>query len=184
MHCSIEKKMLFCPMESWRRFEKVVVDTIENEKSRKRVREVYKETNPLELVDYVKKILATFINHNFVARWQDAQAKLEMENLGEGQILSHIDFSENYTFQPQNEVQSEYYHSFTITIFIQIMYHIILNANKTRSKVVKEQHFYISDDTEHDTLFVQHCLREHSKWLDEHGITFKEHIVFSDGPLS
>jgi hypothetical protein len=28
-------------------------------------------------------------------------------------------------------------------------------------KIIKEKHFYILDDKEHDTLFVQHCFMMH-----------------------
>jgi hypothetical protein len=32
-----------------------------------------------------------------------------MSSLREGDLLSHLDFAENYTFQVQDEVQSKYY---------------------------------------------------------------------------
>ncbi len=37
---------------------------------------------------------------------------------------------------------------------------IIMKLNG-EPKVIKESHFYVNDDKEHDTLFVQHCLLLH-----------------------
>jgi hypothetical protein len=48
-------------------------------------------------------------------------------------------------------------------------------------EIMKESHFYISDDKEHDTLFVQHCLMLHWQRLQNSGFVPKEHWVFSDG---
>jgi hypothetical protein len=86
-----------------------------------------------------------------------------METLEAGTILSHVDFVENYTFAPQNEIQTEYFHSFQITIFVHICYRVNPEFGTTpeEPRILKDNHFYISDDDNHDTLFVQHCLRMH-----------------------
>jgi hypothetical protein len=39
-----------------------------------------------------------------------------------------------------------------------------------QSKVMKESLFYISNDKEHDTLFVQHCLLFHWQQLCDEGV--------------
>ena len=39
-----------------------------------------------------------------------------------GTILSVIDFAENYTFVPQKEIQSEYYHSDQVSMLVHIIY--------------------------------------------------------------
>ena len=39
-----------------------------------------------------------------------------------GTILSVVDFAENYTFAAQKEIQSEYYHSDQVTIFVHVLY--------------------------------------------------------------
>jgi hypothetical protein len=106
---------------------------------------------------------------------------MAMQSLREGVILSHIDFSENYRFEPQNELQSEYYDSVNVTILVHITYKTIIDPETGVERIVKESHFYVSDDKKHDTLFVQHCLNMHWKWLDEQGVTLKDHIIFSNG---
>jgi hypothetical protein len=107
-----------------------------------------------------------------------------MKLLAEGVILSHIDFAENYDFRFQNEIQSEYYESITVMILVYITYRVQVNWESGENKVIKEAHFYISDDKSHDTLFVQHCLIEHWKWLADRGFKPKEHIVFLNGASS
>ena len=79
-------------------------------------------------------------------------------------IVSVVDFAENYTFPTQKEIQSEYYHSDQVSIFVHVLY---INSQQDvygiesmcdNWDVIKEYHFYISDDHTHDTHFVQHCI--------------------------
>jgi hypothetical protein len=86
-----------------------------------------------------------------------------MSNLLEDVLLSHIDFAKNYTYQIDNEIQSMHPHLFQVTILVHIMYHVNPNYSEINiePRVIKESHFYVSDDKEHDTLFVQHCLLLH-----------------------
>jgi hypothetical protein len=70
----------------------------------------------------MKPNLQKFIRHNFVASWQDKQARLVLESLLAGTIISHVDFAENYSFQVQNKIQSAYYHSYHVTIMVHITY--------------------------------------------------------------
>ena len=72
-----------------------------------------------------------------------------------------VDFAENYTFSPQREIQSEYYHSNQVSIFKHVLYrHAQVsidgrdNTHQSRD-VIKEYIFYVSDDHEHDALFIQ-----------------------------
>ena len=73
-----------------------------------------------------------------------------------------VEFVENYTFAPQREIQSEYYHSDQVSIFVHVLYRhahaIIYSRDSTPQSrdVIKEYHFYVGDDHEHDMLFVQH----------------------------
>ena len=55
------------------------------------------------------------------------------------------------------------------------------NNNENNHEVIKEYHFYISDDRTHDTCFVQHCFKMLYNELSRRGVTFKENWVWSDG---
>jgi hypothetical protein len=190
-NCGISKFPL-CPLEEnspadysvkWKCFEKTVVGQTEDGQPKKRIREVYKSTSGEEFLNYLKPNLEKFVTHNFVARWQDSQCENAMRDLPSDSILSHIDFAENYSFQIQNEIQSMHWFSHQVTILVHLTYrkNPFPDPLLEGSEWIKESHFYVSDDKEHDTLFVQHCLLLHWNWLNEQGFKAKQHWVFSDG---
>ena len=98
-----------------------------------------------------------------------------------------VDFAENYTFAPQREIQSEYYHSDQVSIFVHVLYRHAQASIDGRDNtpqscdVIKEYHFYVSDDHEHDTLFVQHCFGLIYDSFKNNGVSFTEHWIWSDG---
>ena len=98
-----------------------------------------------------------------------------------------VDFAENYTFEAQREIQSEYYHSDQVSIFVHVLYrHAQQNVDDIESTndnrhVIKEYHFYISDDRTHDTHYVQHCFDIIYDSLKTRGIVMNEHWIWSDG---
>ena len=55
-----------------------------------------------------------------MARWQDEQFTACRDTFPIGTILSVVDFVEKYTLQPQNEIQSQYYHSEQVSIMVHI----------------------------------------------------------------
>jgi hypothetical protein len=121
------------------------------------------QTSTKKFLKYLRLKLTRFVAHNFVARWQDHQCYLAMENLLDDAILSYIDFVENYTFQMQNEIQSMHWTTHQVTILVHLTYMLnpAYDLMKPHTKFLKESHFYIFDDCEHDTLFVQHFLLLH-----------------------
>jgi hypothetical protein len=58
-----------------------------------------------------------------------------------------------------------------------------LDEERTRD-VIADYHFYISDNNQHDTLFVKHCLDLHHQWMKDQGIRIEQHWVWSDGAAS
>ena len=58
------------------------------------------------------------------------------------------------------------------------------DRNENNCEVIKEYHFYISDDRTHDTCFVQHFFGMICKELSRRKVTFKEHRVWLDGCAS
>lgn len=177
--CGISK-LPTCPFESsaetnvtWKCFENEVIGLTRDGKPRKRIIEVYKETPSSVFLDYLKSKLPQFVKHNFIARWQDVHCRLSMENLHGDWILSHIDFAENYTFEIQNQIQSMYWCSTQISILVHITYRI-----KPDGAIVKDSHFYISDDEKHDSLFVQHCMIKHWNWLQSQGMLASLGLTF------
>ena len=60
---------------------------------------------------FCEKIIYEYARHTHRARWLDLQFKLWKDTFPLDTIVSVVDFAENYTLQPQNEVQEKYYTS-------------------------------------------------------------------------
>ena len=90
-----------------------------------------------------------------------------METFPIGTILLVVDFVEKYTLQLQNEIQSQYYHSDRVIIMVHIH-----GADSTEENrvILKEYHFYISDDRCHELDFVQHNFQLFYKHLEDNNI--------------
>jgi len=65
-----------------------------------------------------------FVMHNHVARWQDLQYMVSLEMLKESEILSLIDFIENYSFKCQYEIQEQHWFNFHLSILVHIIYQV------------------------------------------------------------
>ena len=98
-----------------------------------------------------------------------------------------VDFAKSYTFTAQREIPSEYYHSNQVSILVHVLYrhvkHSVDNRESTSENrnVIKDYHFYISDDRAHDKHYVQHCFDKLYDTLKEHWIIFDRHWIWSDG---
>lgn len=91
-----------------------------------------------------------YIQHVHMARWQDEKFKLCRDTFPLETILSVVEFAENYTLQPQNEIQSQYYHSEQVSIMVHITYMHGPDSTKDNQVILKESNLYISDDRTHD----------------------------------
>jgi hypothetical protein len=96
------KNLLFCPGKiegtnsaavMWRCFRSEVIGTIDDGQQKKKIMEVSMQTSTKEFLEYLQPKLTRFVVHNFVARWQDHQCYLAMENLPDDAILSHMDIT-------------------------------------------------------------------------------------------
>lgn len=189
--CGVQKFAL-CPHErvdgpgrtiKWKKLQYVTQQVPDTNTAGKRITEVTVTTSFSEFMEFFKPTLQRFVFHNFCARWQNQQAKFAKDSLPRNAILTHIDFAENYTFQVQNKIQSMYYHSTQTTIMVQVVYRVEMvgDGDNEMPQLIRETHYWISDDKTHDTLFVQHCLLRHWRWLESRGCRPESHIVFSDG---
>ena len=64
-----------------------------------------------------EKEIDKYIKHSHRPRWQELQLKQSRDVFPQGTIFSEVDFAENYTFEAQKEIHSEYYHSNQVSIF-------------------------------------------------------------------
>ena len=116
-----------------------------------------------------------------MARWQDEQFRICRDIFPLETILSVVDFAENYTLQPQNEIQSQYYHSEQVSIIVHITYRHGQDSNEEKRVIVKESHFYISDDWTHDIHYMKHCFKLFYDHMIAMDIPFYCHLIWSNG---
>jgi len=75
---------------------------------KKKIALIHKETPPSELFKYFKELLAAYVSHSLMARWQWVQLDCLLDNLPAGHVVCVHDYSEGYACQQQDEIQSEY----------------------------------------------------------------------------
>jgi hypothetical protein len=78
----------------------------------------------------------------------------------------------------QNEIQSMHWHSFQVNILVHITFWVDPTSGEGNDdkKIIKETYFYVSDDKDHDTLFVQYCLFQCIGTVYHHGES-NQHII-------
>jgi len=84
---------------SWQRFEKLMVGKTKDSEMKELTCLEHKRTNPRMFLAYATPKVCDLVLHNHVAQWQDSQYKLCLKQLREGEIMSLIDFAENYSFK-------------------------------------------------------------------------------------
>jgi len=81
-----------------------------------------------------------------------------------------VDYVENYSFQWQNEMQSQHRFNFQVMILVHLTFRVQVDWDgNLESKIVIEYHFYFSDDKQHDNLFMQHCFGLHKEFFQTQG---------------
>jgi hypothetical protein len=187
--CGIQK-LQFYPTElstdlliKWRRVSYVVVGKNRSEGEKKVPQLQYMETPPRVLIEYLKPKLVKYVLHNFISKRQEKEFKRTLSRLQPDTILSCIDFSQNYSMKVQDEVQSMHWHSQQITILVHItyMWNPEYDEQVPESRILKESHYYVSDEKEHDSLYVQHAFNLHWEFLKQKSLYLKCHVVWSDG---
>ena len=63
------------------------------------------------ILDFKENLFYKYARHSHMSQWLDQQFRMCKETFSIDTIISFVDFVENYTLQPQNETQSQYYNS-------------------------------------------------------------------------
>ena len=152
----------------WKTIGYKVVGTTEEGNPKKAATLEYRESPPRELILYLKSKLQSFVLHNYIGSWQDFQFKELFGSVPTDTLISCVDFSENYTLKVQNEIQSMHWHNEQVTILVHITYRLNPEwcMENEEPFLLKEIHYYVSDDKIHDSLYVQHAFMlnwEHMK---------------------
>ena len=163
----------------WKRYEYVSMNPSSSlHVPSKRIDLLEDEIPISNFMDKFQSHIYKYIEHSHRYRWQALEFKHSHEFFEPGTILSVVEFADNYTFAPQREIQSEYYHYDQVSIFVHVLYRHSQASIDGRDitpqsrDVIKEYHFYVSHDREHDTLFVQHCFGLIYDSFKKNGVSF------------
>ena len=86
---------------------------------------VYFVSHQVQVCEFISEFrgnIQQYIQHVNMEQWKDEQFIICRDTFPLRIILSVVDFAENYTLQPQNEIQSQYYHSEKVSIMVHITY--------------------------------------------------------------
>ena len=119
----------------------------ETEKKVSRKTYITKKATLAELVDHLCTLLVTYARHMFDARWQQKAFAFMKDKFKPTELVSVIDFSENYTTFFQDAVQSSYWVNTQVTLFPIVVWY---KCSCPESPTVREYIVFISDDLKHD----------------------------------
>ena len=102
-----------------------------------------------DLIDMISNSIDKLTCHSYIAKAQSSHLKLRKENVDENTIIVSVDFSENFTFIIQDEIQSYHWCKEQATLHPVVMYY---KENGT----VKHKSFCVISDIElhHDVSMV------------------------------
>jgi hypothetical protein len=188
-HCGVDT-LKICPVElectqllPWKSIGYEIIGQGEDGREKKSPKVMYNETALMEFFRYLKPKLKAFIRHKYFTQWQNQQFQEDLEELPDDTVLSCIDFSENYSMKVQDEIQSMHRRSTQISLLVMITYRVnpAFDSSIHESRLLKDVHYFVSDDTSHDTMYVQHAFMLQWGFLRAQGCFPTHHIVWSDG---
>ena len=145
----------------------------------------WKQTDKAELIkktcltaEYIEEVISKFnslIPHYNIAKQQSAFLKKRKSELKQDTPLVLLDFSENYAFVIQEEIQGNYSSRNTCTIHPVVIY--IIENERLCSKTL----CFLSDDLKHDVAAVQVFIKHFIEYIKSHFPHVKNVEYYSDG---
>ena len=159
-------------------------DTYQHRNGKNVSRKTYitKKATFAELVDHLCTLLVTYARHMFDARWQQKAFAFIKDKFKPTELVSVIDFSENYTTFFQDAVQASYWVNTQVTLFQIVVWY---KYSCTESPTVREYIVFISNDLKHDYNAV-HLFQTiaYGFVCNNRGVRINRIIEFSDGCAS
>lgn len=129
-----------------------------------------------EFIEEASSKFNSLIPHYYIANQQSEFLKKRKSELTKDIVLVLLDFSENYTFVTQEEVQGNYWSRNSCTIHPVVIYYIDENGKLNTKSLC-----FISDDLKHDVAIVQVFVKHIINYVKEHFPGTKKIEYYSDG---
>ncbi|KAK2721504.1 hypothetical protein QYM36_003703 [Artemia franciscana] len=138
--------------------------------------EMVKQSISVEgFISLLSKSVENLFPHSYITKSQSKTFQKLKEDPPLNTAIIVMDFSENYSYTIQNDIQSYHWNRGGCTI------HPVGLYLKKDDKVLISNHCFISDDLQHDTCFVNYVQKEISKWLKENHPKINQVHYFTDG---
>ena len=129
-----------------------------------------------ELLEIMLKAFHVLIPHHFVSKQQSLYLKERKLNLNKKTALVLVDFSENYSFVIQDEIQSRYWSKSTCTLHPTVIY-----VRNDDGEVEAKNMCFLTDDLKHDVGMVSKFQDYIIDFIKEKYPKIEEIEYFSDG---
>ena len=132
-------------------------------------------SSPMEYIDILCDAIDNLTSHSYIARCQSRYLITRKNCLDSSSCMVLLDFAENYQFHIQNEIQGFHWNQSQCTIHPVVIYY------KMQDKLCTLSLCCISDDLNHDTVFVHELLRQVTTIVSSLSPQIKSIEYFSDG---
>ncbi|KXJ20237.1 hypothetical protein AC249_AIPGENE16598 [Exaiptasia diaphana] len=149
---------------------------------KRKLKIVNKETPVSELFSYFLKQVELFPGHQFRASWQQKQMAELIKNLPENHAVAVHDYSENYTCQHQDQIQSLYFGQTQVSIHVTVLHiGMLLPAMISHRPQSLQNISSSSPDVTHDSHDVHHNRELLAGYLKEIGYKVNVLHEWTDG---
>ena len=143
-----------------------------------KIQKVEMSLSPREACKYFDEEIRILKRHIFVKRQQHAFYNSLKENMGVGELLMHVDYSESYVNTQQQEIQSAYFGHSTFSIFTACCY-----LRREDGKLVNENVTIVSEASDHSRIAAFTCINKVFNHIrDKHDLPLSVTLhIWSDG---
>jgi hypothetical protein len=133
------------------------------------------------ITDYISSLSTKVTNltrHHYISIAQSKFLKDLKDNLKENEIIILLDFSENYSFIIQDEVQGYHWENSQCTVHPFVIYHAV---NDGKRKIIPKSFCFLSPELKHNTVMVYTFLSVLIPYLKSLLPKISKIYYFSDG---
>ena len=130
------------------------------------------------LIEYYIQLIENMSRHSFLASWNYHHYLQCRKNIEIGELLSVLDYAQNYLCVHQNEVQALHWSHAQVTIHpFALSYRCPIDGC---DEIVLHEVVAISDDLKHDAHLVQKMTNDMLKLVRKRGVTVRKIYEYTD----
>ena len=136
-----------------------------------------------DIVQYLKSKFIKLKTHFYTKRLQSAKYSHMTKNIAEGEILIHVDYSENFKNKQQEEVKTAFYGQQQFSLYTACVYYYNKNHTSNEDKIKVKNFVHIPSINDH-TCEVSYVLNKYILKQMKDIVSFQKVSFWSDGCTS